>query len=94
MDASGGGYEEIIRRLDELKAGQAGLERRLDALQAGLEGRLDKLQAGLERLEDGLIDLRASTTDNHQLLVATTEALNIASLRSRVDVTELQRKLG
>lgn len=99
MEASGGGNEEIIRLLDEL------IIHRLGELKAGLEGRIDELKAGQARLETGLEslrvemrsefkDLRASTTETHRLLVDTSQALNIASLRTRADVTELQRKVG
>lgn len=94
MDASASGFEEIIRRLDELKAGQAGLEGRMDALQAGLEGRLDKLHVEMEWLTKEIKDLRVSTTDSHQIILGNIQSLEAASVRNKEDVADLARRWG
>jgi predicted RNase H-like nuclease (RuvC/YqgF family) len=94
MDASIGGYEEIIRRLDLLMTGQARLEAGHNELKAGH----NELRAGLESLKTEMRsefkEVREAARENHRLLFETIEALNIASLRNRADVTELQRKFG
>lgn len=84
MADSVGGYDEIIRRLDELRAGQESLKAELEAGHAAIRVELADLRT------EAMVAIRQS----NESLLGAIEALSASHQKNRDDVSELKQRWG
>ena len=84
--------EKILALLESLKAGQADLNRRIDALQADMNKRFDIVDADMKTLRDFALDAEEANEKRHKEIFKRLDEVASATQTNSYDIAVLKGK--